>query len=174
MSVRELIESALLLAIGTVIYMIIPGYGAGMKPDIILAMLFIIIMLRPNLQSALVAGLVAGLLAGLTTTFPGGFFPNVVDRLVTSIVVLGLVKALVGLKQPVVRDIVVSVIGTIVSGSVFLSAALLMVGLPAPFSVLFITVVLPATALNTLVVIFLRPVVIYSRNAVYGSNSTRI
>ena len=79
MSLRETLQVALLLAIGTLLHLITPGYGGGMKPDLLLSMLFIVILLKPKLQPTIVAGILAGLLAALTTTFPGGQLPNIID-----------------------------------------------------------------------------------------------
>ena len=50
-------------------------------------------------------------------------------------------------------------IGTLISGTIFLLSAQLIVGLPAPFIALFLTVVLPATIINLVAGIFLYKVV---------------
>ena len=54
---------------------------------------------------------------------------------------------------------VVFPVGTLISGTVFLLSAQFIVGLPAPFIALFLTVVLPATAINLLAGIFLYKIV---------------
>jgi hypothetical protein len=56
---------------------------------------------------------------------------------------------------------ILTAVGTLVSGTVFLTAALFIVGLPggAGFTALFITVVLPTIALNTIAMVFIYPIV---------------
>lgn len=166
MSLRDSIQIALLLAIGTLLHLIIPGYGSGMKPDLLLGALFIVLLLKRDLKSSILAGLLAGILSALTTSFPGGQLPNIVDKMVTCLAVYGVISVLYGRIHQHILTAVVGVIGTLVSGTVFLAAALAIVGLPAPFMVLFTTVVLPATVLNTIALIVLYPVVIFSKNAV--------
>ena len=155
-----------------------------MKPDTIAAMLIVVVLMYRNFKVTLVAGLVGGLLAALTTTFPGGQLPNIIDKIATSIVVLGLAFVIAVplekiLPKRTVRFLmstasvgtfiacgVIGFIGTIVSGLVFLGSALLIVGLPAPFEVLFITVVIPAAISSTILVMILYPLVAVSKRLV--------
>ncbi len=51
--------------------------------------------------------------------------------------------------------IILSIIGTFISGFVFLGSALLLVSLPAPFMTLVLTVVLPACVINTIATMIL-------------------
>ncbi len=166
MSLRESLQVALLLAIGTLLHAIAPGYGGGMRPDLLLSMLFIVVLLTPRFQPTLLAGLLAGLLAAFTTTFPGGQIPSIFDKLAAAFVVLGIIKVLGGRVNQYVLSGLIGIVGTIVSGAIFLGSALVISGLPLPFSVLFTTVVLPATAINTVAVIILYPVVVFSKSAV--------
>ena len=166
MSLRETTQIGLLLAIGTVLRIITPAYGAGMKPDVALAMLFIIIVLKPNLKLVLTAGVIAGLLAALTTGFPGGQIPNIIDKPLTSLFAFGIVMLLKNRLPDTLICGVLGVIATAFSGTVFLLIALNIVGLPAPFGILFSTVVLPATVLNTITILVLYPIVKMSKNLV--------
>ncbi|MEW6662524.1 MAG: tryptophan transporter [Bacillota bacterium] len=167
MSLRETVQIALLLAAGTVLRMMIPAYGAGMKPDFALALLFIIIIMKPQLRTALLAGVVAGILAAMTTSFPAGQIPNIIDKTLTSMVVLGIVRLLMLVRvHRSLLCLVTGALGTAFSGAVFLTAALLITGLPAPFSLLYTTVVLPAVAINAAVTLVLYPIVVFSQSAV--------
>ncbi|MFA5536712.1 MAG: tryptophan transporter, partial [Bacillota bacterium] len=100
------------------------------------------------------------------TTFPGGQIPSIFDKLAAAFVVLGIIKVLGGRVNQYVLSGLIGIVGTIVSGAIFLGSALVISGLPLPFSVLFTTVVLPATAINTVAVIILYPVVVFSKSAV--------
>ncbi|MFZ7103503.1 MAG: tryptophan transporter [Peptococcaceae bacterium] len=166
MSIREMSQISLLLAIGFILRLIVPGYGAGMKPDLLLAMLFVIILLKRDFKSAMLAGAVAGIICALTTTFPAGQIPNIVDKLLTSVVVYFLVKVLYGRIPTAIVSGIIGALGTIFSGTAFLSIALVLTGIPAPFSVLFATVVLPATVANTIGVIILYPLVVFSKQII--------
>ena len=92
-----------------------PGVFAGMKPDFSLIMLFIILMIIPDRRIALVAGLATAVITALTTSFPNGQIANIVDKIVTTVVVMGLTALLP--KQILVVG--VGAIGTLVSGVVF-------------------------------------------------------
>ena len=62
---------------------------------------------------------------------------------------------------------ITAAVGTIISGTVFLGTALLVIGsLPVAFPVLFITIVLPAAAINTFTTYICYNVVFSARNAV--------
>lgn len=183
MNIRETAQIALLLAVGYILHQIVPGYGAGMKPDVLLGMLFVIILIYRSFRVALTAGMVAGIITALTTSFPGGQIPNVVDKILTGLFIYLLVKFIAltlerllkkaslqvfGIRTSLgsfISSAIIGFIGTIFSGTVFLITALALVGLPAPFKVLFATVVIPATIANTVVTVILYPLVSLSRRA---------
>ncbi len=170
MRVRDLVLAALLMGMGLVLHAIFPGIFAGMKPDFSLVMLFIVLLLIPDRRIAIIAGVVTGVLTALTTTFPMGQIPNIVDKAVTTVVVLGIV-AVVPKKF---RVPLVGVVGTLVSGAVFLTTALVLTGLPAPFVALFVAVVLPAMVVNTIGLLVFYPILakLYSmQEQMYPSKS---
>lgn len=157
MNLRKLIMSSLLLAIGMVLHYIAPPILFGMKPDILLSMMFIAIILADDYKTTLVIGLAAGLLSAATTTFPGGQIPNIIDKLITCNLVFVMIKASKKILNHQIQMLIISLAGTIISGSVFLGSALVIVGLPggASFTALFLAVVLPATLVNTIACVFL-------------------
>lgn len=184
MSIRETVQIALLLAIGYVLHVIVPGYGAGMKPDTIMAMLIVIVLMHRNIKTALTAGIAAGIIAALSTTFPGGQIPNIIDKTLTSMVVLVLALVLANPLEKLLHKAsfrffgmtaslgtflacgIIGFVGTIVSGVIFLGSALYLVGLPAPFTILFLTVVLPAALASSVAVMVLYPMVALSSQLV--------
>lgn len=186
MSLRDTLQIGLLLAIGYVLHVIVPGYGAGMKPDTILAMLFVIILMHRNFKVTITAGLCAGLIAALSTTFPSGQIPNIIDKTITAVVVYLLVLVLANplerlLEKASVKFMgmtaslgtflacgIIGFVGTIVSGTIFLGSALFLVGLPAPFSVLFYSVVIPTALVNIVAVMVLYPLVAFSKRVIAG------
>ena len=148
MKLKNMVLTALLMAIGFVLHQIVPPIVGGMKPDFLLAMLFIALFIDDSPKNALVAGLLAGIFSALTTGFPGGQMANLCDKLVTSFAVVALIKATAGFSKHFSVPLV-ACLGTMISGTVFLATALVVVGsLPVAFSVLFVTVVLPATLVN--------------------------
>ncbi|MDE3838130.1 tryptophan transporter [Bacillus methanolicus] len=158
MNTRSLVALSLLVGIGAVLHAVVPGFFLGMKPDMMLTMMFLGIILFPEKKNVLLLGLVTGLISGLTTTFPAGLFPNIIDKLVTSFIFYGLFLALKNFRSSIFSVAVLTAVGTIISGIVFLGSAYLIVGLPGPFAALFGTVVLPASAVNTIVMVILYPV----------------
>lgn len=158
MNTKNLVALALLVGMGTVLHAVVPGFFLGMKPDMMLTMMFLGIVLFPDKKSVLLLGLATGIISGITTTFPGGLFPNIIDKFVTSFVFFALFLALNKYSKSIISVAVLTAVGTVISGIVFLGSAYLIVGLPGPFAALFATVVLPAAAVNTIVMIVLYPV----------------
>ncbi|WP_066295061.1 tryptophan transporter [Bacillus sp. FJAT-29937] len=158
MNTKNLVALALLVGMGAVLHAVVPGFFLGMKPDMMLTMMFLGIVLFPDKKSVLLLAIVTGVIAALTTTFPGGQIPNIIDKPIAAIVFLGLFTALKRYQKSIVSVAILTAVGTIVSGVAFLGSALLIVGLPGPFTALFAAVVLPAAAVNTIVMVVLYPV----------------
>lgn len=155
MKTKKLVLSSLLLSIGLLLHYIFPSIFMGMKPDLLLSMMFIAIIINEDFKSAMVTGIVAGLLTAMTTTFPGGQIPNVIDKVVTATFIYLLNSALSNKVCNSVKIGIISILGTLISGTIFLGSAYFLVGLPCSFMSLFLTVVLPATLLNSVAVLFL-------------------
>ena len=51
MNTKNLVLMSLLVGVGAVLYIIIPGFNGGMKPDFMLTMMFIGILLFPDVKS---------------------------------------------------------------------------------------------------------------------------
>ena len=143
---------------GAVLHVVVPGFFLGMKPDMMLTMMFLGIILFPDKKSVLLVGAVTGLISGLTTTFPGGLVPNIIDKPVTAFVFFGILMALKNFNFSIYTAAGLTAIGTIVSGVVFLGSAYYLIGLPGPFTALFAAVVLPAAAFNAIFMAILYPV----------------
>ena len=153
MKTKQLTTNAVLLAVGFLLHYVTPAIGLPMQIDFSLITLVLIINLNKNSFSTCIAsGVATGIFSGLTTKFSMGLVPNIIDKIVTAIAVYLLTKILdkTALHSKI-KSIVVNAVGTLVSGTVFLCSALLLVGLPAPFGVLFVTVVIPAIVVNTVI-----------------------
>jgi hypothetical protein len=159
MNTRNLVALSLLVGIGAVLHAVIPPIFLGMKPDMMLTMMFLGIILFPEIKNVLLVTIVTGIMSGLTTTFPGGLVPNIIDKPVTGILFFGLFLLLKKYRNSIVSVGVLTALGTLISGTVFLSAAYYLVGLPGPFTGLFAAVVLPATAINTITMVIIYPIV---------------
>ena len=152
MKTKQLVTNSLLLAVGFLLHYVTPAIGLPMQIDFSLITLVLVITLNKSSFSTCAAGGIAtGIFSGLTTKFPLGFIPNILDKITTAIAVYLLLKLLdkTALSSKI-KAMITNAVGTVISGTVFLSSALLLVGLPAPFGVLFVTVVIPATIVNTI------------------------
>lgn len=158
MNTKNLVILALLVGMGTVLHTFMPGFNLGMKPDMLLAMMFLGIVLFPDFKNVLLLSIVSGVIAGLTTTFPGGLIPNMIDKPVSAFVFFALFLAFRKLQRNIISIALLTGIGTMISGVVFLGSALIIVGLPGPFIALFTGTVLPATVANIIVMVILCPV----------------
>lgn len=166
---KRMIINALLIGIGALLSQLTPALGVPMEPDFSLAMLFIIIMINDGeYRTSLICGIATGIFTALTTKFPGGQVPNMIDKLVTVHVVflmyhgmnkLSLLNKLKPVRKKFVMMLVMFGIGTLVSGFTFITSASVLVGLPAPFMVLFTTVVLPTAVINIVAGLFLYKII---------------
>ena len=149
---KQLTINALLLAVGFLLHYVTPAIGLPMQIDFSLITLILVINLNKNsFSTCLASGVATGIFSGITSKFPLGLVPNIIDKIVTTLVVYFLIKLLDKTSlQSKIKTAVAYAAGTLVSGITFLASALLLVGLPAPFSVLFVTVVIPATIVNTI------------------------
>ena len=150
---KQLVTNSLLLAVGFLLHYVTPAIGIPMQIDFSLITLILIITFNKNSFSTCIAGGIAtGIFSGITSKFPLGLIPNIVDKITTAIVIYLIIRLLdkTALNSKI-KAVITNAVATLVSGVVFLASALLLVGLPAPFSVLFITVVIPAIAINTIV-----------------------
>lgn len=147
---KELALTALLLAIGLLLHQITVGLVAGMKPDFVITMLFVALLLLRKKSLVLPAGLAAGIIAALTTSMPGGQIPNIVDKIVTAIVAMLIIQLLQRYMLDSLLAGIVGLVGTIISGLAFLGSAQLIIGLPVSFKALFLTVVLPTGIINAI------------------------
>lgn len=159
MKTKNLVLMALLVAVGATLYLVIPPINGGMKPDFMLTMMFIGIILFPNVREVFLLAITTGILSGLFTSFPAGFFPNIIDKLVTAYIVFFLIKLLKSYKTSIVPTAILVGIGTIISGSVFLGSAIIVIGANISFTGLFALVVLPAIIINVVAFIILFPII---------------
>lgn len=161
MKTKVLVILSLFVAMGVALHTIIPSFVGWMKPDMSLVMMFLGILLFPNIKYVTLLGMVTGVLSGLTTSFPGGLIPNIIDKIITAFIFFIIVLAVQKLVKKTVTAAVLTVIGTLISGVVFLTAALLIVGLPGGvgFIGLFTAVVLPAMLVNAITISVIYPIV---------------
>ena len=152
MKTKQLTTNAVLLAVGFLLHYVTPAIGLPMQIDISLITLILVITLnKNNFGTCMAAGIATGIFSGITTKFPMGMIPNIIDKIVTTIAVYLLIRLLdkTALHSKI-KAVITNAVGTVISGTVFLVSALLLTGLPAPFSLLFVTVVIPATIVNTI------------------------
>ena len=161
MNTKKLVFMALLIAVGAALYIVIPGINGGMKPDFMLTMMIIGILLFPDVKSVFLLAVTTGLISGLFSSFPGGFIPNVIDKFITAFIIYAVVRLVPILAKKTLGAVVVVAIGTMISGSIFLSIAMLVLGFDVgvPFYLLFATVVLPAALLNSIATFIMQPLI---------------
>ena len=159
MNTKNLVLMSLLVGVGAVLYIVIPGFNGGMKPDFMLTMMFISILLFPEVKSVFLLGITTGIISGLFSTFPGGFIPNVIDKSVTAFVFFGLVLLINKYAKKLPVAILLTCIGTLISGVVFLSSAIFLIGADVPFMGLLVAVVLPAMAINAVAFFIIYPII---------------
>lgn len=150
---RNLTVSAIFMALGLVLHFMVPGIFFGVKPDFLLSMMFISLMIVGDIKEALLLGVAGGIMSALTTGFPGGQIPNFVEKIITSLVVFYVIKAM-GKNFTIPKVILIFALGTMVSGTLFLTIALTMTNQLNLFIPSY-PAVLVAMAINAILGIFL-------------------
>ncbi len=158
MKTKNLMMSAMLLALGAVLHYVVPGIVNGVKPDFLLATAFLAILLSLDLKNTLAVAGASAILAAMTTTFPGGQVPSIIDKVVACLAVYAMIKVL-----PVNTNLGKGALffaGTVISGFAFLSSAAALVGLPGGVSVgaMMAMIVLPTAAMNVAIGLLLTSV----------------
>ncbi|WP_099157329.1 tryptophan transporter [Virgibacillus ndiopensis] len=160
MNTRILVVLSLLVGIGAVLHTVIPSIIYGVKPDMMLSMMFLGIMLVPRAKYVVILAITTGVISALTTQAPGGQIANMIDKPITALLFFGLFLLVKDRVSNTISAPVLTAIGTIVSGSIFLGSALYIVGLmEGTFTLLFLTAVLPAAALNAIFMAIIYPIV---------------
>lgn len=162
MNTKKLVLMALLVAVGAALYIVIPGINGGMKPDFMLTMMILGIILFPDAKSTFLLALTTGVLSGLFSTFPGGFVPNVIDKFITAFIIFAIVRFAAVKATKTLGTIATIAIGTMISGGIFLSIAMLILNFSgeSTFLGLYAVVVLPAALLNSVAAFFIRPILV--------------
>lgn len=160
MKTKELVLMALFMGIGAVLHMVAPPILFGMKPDIMLPMMFLGILLFPKIQYVLVLSLATGVISALTTSAPGGQISNLVEKPITAFIFFVLLLIIPKQINMKITAPILTAIGTAASGAIFLTMALYVIGLmEGSFIALFIGVVLPAVLFNVIFTIILYPII---------------
>lgn len=160
MKVRILILLALLVGIGAVLHAIIPPIFFGVKPDMLLSMMFLGIFLFPKPKYVLILSLATGVMSALTTGAPGGQIANMIDKPLTAFIVLAIFLVLKDRMNLNITAPLLAGVGTIISGSIFITVISIIAGIPEGGLIpLFLMVVLPATAVNALIMLVVYPIV---------------
>lgn len=113
------------MALGLVLHLMVPGVFFGVKPDFLLSMMFISLMIVDDSKEALLIGVAGGIMSALTTGFPGGQIPNFIEKIITSLVIFYVIKT-IGKNFSVPKIILIFALGTLISGTLFLTIALTM------------------------------------------------
>ena len=166
---KKMAANAILIAIGAILHQITPPFG--MQADFSLAMLFIIIVLNKDYKTTLTCGIIIGVFAALTSKTPGGQIPNIIDKFITCNVIYLILLPLRNKISKIKQMTLILPLGTLISGAIFLTALMIIAGLPGgmSFEALIIAVVIPTMVANTILGIIIFKIVekISSVNGTY-------
>lgn len=165
MKTKNMIITSILITVGLILHTVVPPVFGGIKPDFLLSFMFLAILLNPQKHNAVSAGVLAGIMSALTTGFPGGQIPNMIDKVITSVVIYYFISIGAGFREKNIFLLGIGFLGTLFSGMIFLSAASFIVGLPASFSFLFVVAVLPTAFLNSVTLFVMNRVCLSTKQA---------
>lgn len=159
MNIRVLVILSLFVGIGAVLHAIVPPIIFGVKPDMLLSMMFLGILLIPKVKYVVILSIATGIVSALTTSAPGGQIANLIDKPITAMLFLILAIIIKKSMSPTIRAAVLTAIGTLISGAIFLSVVLFLIGImDGSFLAMFSMAVLPAALLNTLIIAVVFPI----------------
>lgn len=155
MDIKKITLSGVLFAVGLILHQLTPPIFT-VTPDVQLAVLFIVIMINNSFKGAIASGIVSGIITALTTKFPAGQIPNFVEKILTAIIIYFIIVILLKFFNKAITMAITGLIGTAISGFIFLTTAFYIVGLPPGLTIGigFVTVALPAAIIN----LFLTPI----------------
>ncbi|MCI7443227.1 MAG: tryptophan transporter, partial [Clostridium sp.] len=103
-------------------------------------------------KTALFSGIIIGIFTAITTKTVGGQAPNIIDKVITANVAYLMLLPLRNKVNKNIQAALLLVVGTFVSGTVFLTSMMIFVGMPMkaiPTGLL--TVVLPTALVNVII-----------------------
>ena len=158
---KKITFCAISIAIGLILHQFtpsIPFFGITMQCDFSLAILFSLLILvsRKDYKLSLAVGMCFGTASALTTKMPMGNIANLVDKFITT----NLIFLFISFTSSKIKDdtllLIVSFIGTFISGSVFILTAITFGAFTIDMYIpLLATVVAPAMIVNTIVGFFI-------------------
>jgi len=152
MNTKRMVTNAILISVGAILHQLTPLLGVPMQPDLSLAMLFIIIVYNKDYKTTLICGIIIGVFAALTTKTPNGQLPNIIDKFITSNIMYLILIPLRERVSRVKQMILLLPVGTLISGTIFLTSLMMLGGIPFEmFGVLFTTVVVTTAVLNVII-----------------------
>lgn len=118
---KVMVTSSVLMALGLVLHIIMPS--AGIKPDFLLACMFIAITISENKRQVLAVTIASGILTAMTTNFPAGQLPSMIDKFISGFMFLALFNFIRSHnKESIIYVGIISAISTFVSGICFLTS----------------------------------------------------
>ena len=90
----------------------------------------------------------------MTTTFPGGQIPNMIDKMVTCLLMYFVINFFKKRDLNIITLAIIGALGTFISGMTFLTSALCITGLPVPMPLLVTGIVIPTVVVNTVAIVF--------------------
>lgn len=151
MNVKKMVVNAILIAIGVILHTVVPSFGPA-QPDFALAMLFIIMLLNRDYKTTLLSGIIMGIFTALTTKTAGGQLPNIIDKLVTCNIMYLVLLPLRDRLNKNVQAVIILALGTLISGTTFLTSLMLIAGMDKSAILPAIaTVVIPTALINIVV-----------------------
>jgi len=157
MSVTDILLVGVLLAAGAVLKLFVGAFfTAGMKPNFIIAMYCLaILLIRPRLSEALIIGILAGIVSQF---FPGTPYLNLISEPIGAVVMylLMLIPLKLDIGKTPLKPVFATFIATLSSGSSFLGVLYLLFYAGAEVSTMpvavFLGIILGTAAINAIIV----------------------
>lgn len=147
MNVKQSVKAMMILTLGFVLNTVIPPFLLGMKPDFLLVFMFVALNFVEKPKDIMIIIILAMIFAAVSSVMAGGFIANAVDKCITGCLYVIVTQRM---NRNLITETVTVIIGTMVSGIIFLLTLFVLGFLPSIPVALFITIVLPTALLNGL------------------------
>src|SRR5690625_582832 len=126
MNLRVLVLLYLFVGIGFVLHYVVTTVFVGLKLKMAVSSMFLGIILFTKMNKLLLLSLLTVIVSALTTSFPMGEIINFIEKPITAFIFLSLYLLVRNVSNKLVTATCLTAIGTLISGSIFLSLALYM------------------------------------------------
>ena len=152
MKLMDIFDVIFLLVAGALYHLVFPGIpiAGGMKPDVSLAILFILIILKKDFRLIILSAIILGVMTTMTSSLVDGAWINLVEKILTATLVYYFAKFINSKYnlEDTYPVLLISSLGAVISAFIFIIMTYIFGVMPGPIPVLLQKIIIPSAILN--------------------------